>query len=241
MTQRFLAGAFNRDGFPVVNYRVYGLVSDGDIMEGILSEAASLAGHLGLGRPIYVYLDNGISIDGPRALVLSRQAFPVIDRSEYASEVGLRTSGHILAEATGGPPELVLLGTGSEVHLLLSARRGLEKEGATVRVVSLPCWELFEAQGQQYIQYIEEVLHPAMPKLAVEAGVTLGWERHTGSRSMVVGMDCFGGSAPAVVLFKELGFTVENILSRARRVPAKCYPVSQAGIKPAPTKSTVEF
>lgn len=156
--------------------------------------------------------------DGPTALVLSRQALPVIDRTRYASATGLHKGAYVLAEATGGSPQLILIGTGSEVHLVLSAREELEKKGVRVRVVSFPCWELFEAQGREYT---EQVLPPGVPKLAVEAGATLGWERYTGSRSLVVGMDRFGASAPGPVLFREFGFTVENILSRANRALEK--------------------
>lgn len=174
--------------------------------------------------------------EGPTALVLSRQALPVIDRKKYAPATGLRQGGYILAEATGGPPHLILMGTGSEVHLLLPAREELEKKGIRVRVVALPCWELFDAQDQIYR---EEVLPVGVPRLAVEAGVTLGWERYTGSRSMVMGIDRFGASAPGKVLFRQFGFTVENIVSRAICVLEECYPGTRPGLKPAPTENTM--
>lgn len=155
--------------------------------------------------------------DGPTALILSRQALPVIDRTKYASASGLRKGAYILAEAGGSSPELILTGTGSEVQLLLKARQELENQGRRVRVVAFPCWELFEAQTEGYK---EEVFPPGVPVLAVEAGVSLGWERYTGSRSRVIGIDRFGASAPAKVLFTKFGFTPERVLQKAKEILA---------------------
>lgn len=155
--------------------------------------------------------------DGPTALVLSRQALPVIDRTRYAPASGLRKGAYILAEASGSAPELILTGTGSEVQLLLKAREEMEKEGHGVRVVAFPCWELFEAQEESYRQ---EVFPEGVPVLAVEAGVSLGWERYTGSRSRIIGIDRFGASAPAKVLFEQFGFTPEKVLKKAKEVLA---------------------
>lgn len=155
--------------------------------------------------------------DGPTALVLSRQALPVIDRRRYAPASGLRKGAYILAEASGSAPELILTGTGSEVHLLLQAMEELEREGRRVRVVAFPCWELFEAQPESYKQ---EVFPPGVPVLAVEAGVSLGWERYTGSPFRTIGMDRFGASAPAKVLFKEFGFTPERLIWKAKDILA---------------------
>jgi len=155
--------------------------------------------------------------DGPTALVLSRQALPVIDRRRYAPASGLRKGAYILAEASGSAPELILTGTGSEVHLLLQAMEELEREGRRVRVVAFPCWELFEAQPESYKQ---EVFPPGVPVLAVEAGVSLGWERYTGSHFRIIGMDRFGASAPAKVLFKEFGFTPERLIRKAKDILA---------------------
>ncbi len=154
---------------------------------------------------------------GPTALVLSRQALPVIDRRRYAPASGLRKGAYILAEASGSAPELILTGTGSEVHLLLQAMEELEREGRRVRVVAFPCWELFEAQPESYKQ---EVFPPGVPVLAVEAGVSLGWERYTGSHFRIIGMDRFGASAPAKVLFKEFGFTPERLIRKAKDILA---------------------
>jgi transketolase len=155
--------------------------------------------------------------DGPTALALSRQALPVIDRSLHGPASGLRRGAYILAEAAGGIPELILMGTGSEVHLLLRARQELERAGRRVRVVAFPCWELFDAQEKSYR---DQVLLPGVPALAVEAGVSLGWERYTGSRSRVLGMDRFGASAPAGVLFRQFGFTPENVIQKAQEILA---------------------
>ncbi|MEJ5377766.1 MAG: transketolase [bacterium] len=155
--------------------------------------------------------------DGPTALVLSRQALPVIDRQKYAPASGLRKGAYILAEAKAGGPELILTGTGSEVQLLLQAQQELEAQGLRVRVVAFPCWELFELQAESYKQ---EVFPQGVAVLAVEAGVSLGWERFTGSRSRIIGMDRFGASAPAKVLFNKLGFTPERVVQKAKEILA---------------------
>lgn len=154
--------------------------------------------------------------DGPVAIILSRQNLPVIDRSVYPPASGLRKGGYILAEAKGGCPNLILMGSGSEVHLLLGARERLESKGIGTRVVSLPCWELFEKQPKSYR---EEVLPSSVrTRLAVEAGVSLGWERYTLSSSRILGLDRFGASAPGKVLFEEFGFTVENIVRKGELI-----------------------
>jgi transketolase len=154
--------------------------------------------------------------DGPVALVLSRQNLPVIDRSAYQSASGLRRGAYILAEAKGGSPRLILMGSGSEVHLLLEARERLEGRGIGTRVVSFPCWELFQEQPEGYR---EEVLPGSVrSRLAVEAGVSLGWERYTLSPSRVISLDRFGASAPGKVLFEKFGFTVENVVRRSELI-----------------------
>ncbi len=150
--------------------------------------------------------------DGPTAIVLSRQNLPVLDRSRLAPASGLAHGGYVLREAEG-PPDLILIGTGSEVHLCLSAAERLTEEGLRVRVVSMPCWELFDAQPQGYRR---RVLPPEVPKLAVEAGVSFGWYKYVGERGGVVGLDRFGASAPGNVLMRELGFSVDNIVAQAR-------------------------
>jgi transketolase len=161
----------------------------------------------------------------PTALALTRQKVPVIDQSRYNSAEGTRRGAYILAEAestgketgeTSKPetPALILIATGSEVALALEAREALQKEGTPVRVVSMPCWELFE---EQPLDYRNEVLPPAATaRLAIEAGARLGWDRYTGPQGDCVCIDRFGASAPGDVAMRELGFNIENVLKRAR-------------------------
>ncbi|HEY6838359.1 MAG TPA: transketolase [Geobacteraceae bacterium] len=151
--------------------------------------------------------------NGPTALILSRQNLPVLDRSRYASAEGVRFGGYILADATG-EPDLILVATGSEVPLVLAAAEALTVEKISVRVVSLPSWELFESQPEAYRN---AVLPPRVKKrLAVEAGVSLGWHRFVGDGGDVLGIERFGASAPGDVVLQEFGFTVENVCRRAR-------------------------
>jgi transketolase len=155
--------------------------------------------------------------DGPTALVLSRQELPPIDRSQYASAEGLHRGAYVLAEASGGEPELILLATGSEVWLALAAREELEqREEIPTRVVSMPCWELFEAQDPDYR---DQVLPPRVTaRLAVEAGSTALWHRWVGTLGGVVGIDQFGASAPGGTLLAKFGFTEDNVVERALAV-----------------------
>jgi transketolase len=148
----------------------------------------------------------------PTALALTRQKVPVIDRKRYAKADGLRRGAYVLADAEA--PRIILIATGSEVSLALEAREKLEAEGVPARVVSMPCWELFEEQSQEYRN---GVLPPSVTaRLAVEAGVREGWDRYVGPGGDVVCLDRFGGSAPGEVALKELGFNVDNVLKRAR-------------------------
>jgi transketolase len=155
----------------------------------------------------------------PTALALTRQKVPVIDRKKFAPAEGLRRGAYILAEATTAEsvattPKLILIGTGSEVSLTLGAREKLQAEGVPTRVVSMPCWELFEAESQAYR---DAVLPPAIKaRLAVEAGVREGWDRYVGDAGDVVCLDRFGASAPGEVALKNLGFNVDNVLDHAR-------------------------
>ena len=155
--------------------------------------------------------------DGPTALVLSRQELPAIDRSRYASAEGLHRGAYVLAEASGGEPELILLATGSEVWVALAAREELEqREEIPTRVVSMPCWELFEAQD---LDYRDHVLPPRVTaRLAVEAGSTALWHRWVGTLGGVVGIDHFGASAPGGTLLANFGFTEDNVVERALAV-----------------------
>jgi len=153
----------------------------------------------------------------PTALVLTRQKLPLIDRSVYASAEGLRRGGYILAEAgRKATPQLILAATGSEVSLALEARTQLEAEGIATRVVSLPCWELFEEQPAAY----REAVLPATvtAKLGIEAAVRQGWDRYVGPKGDVISLDRFGASAPGDVAMRELGFNVQNVLTRARKL-----------------------
>jgi len=155
--------------------------------------------------------------DGPTALVLSRQELPVIDRDRYAPAEGLHRGAYVLAEASGGQPELILLATGSEVWLALAARDELEqRQEVPTRVVSMPCWELFEAQPESYR---DQVLPPlATARLAVEAGSTGLWHKWVGTLGGVVGIDQFGASAPGGTALIKFGFTEDNVVERALAV-----------------------
>jgi transketolase len=152
--------------------------------------------------------------DGPTALALSRQNLPPIDRGRHAGPQGLHRGAYVLADATASPPRLILIATGSEVWVVLEARERLEAEGIATRVVSMPCWELFEEQDQAYR---DQVLPPACPaRLAVEAAATFGWARWVGEHGDVLGVDHFGASAPGERVLAEFGFTPDNVADRAR-------------------------
>lgn len=147
--------------------------------------------------------------DRPVALVLSRQPVPTLDREVYAKAEGLLRGGYILAEAQGGRTELILIATGSEVSLALAARLELKGKGVAARVVSLPSWELFEEQPEDYRDL---VLPPEVTRrLTIEAGSPQGWHRYAGSGGIVLGVDGFGASAPGDVVLREYGFTVDNV------------------------------
>ena len=152
----------------------------------------------------------------PAALILTRQAVPTFDRSRYASATGVAKGAYILADAPGGKPELILMGTGSEVSLCISAYEQLSAEGRKVRVVSMPCWELFENQSEDYR---ESVLPSAVTaRIAVEQASTLGWAQYVGTRGKVIGMKTFGASAPLKELLKKFGFTPDAVLGAAREL-----------------------
>jgi transketolase len=179
----------------------------------------------------------------PTALILTRQKVPTLDRKVYAAAEGARRGAYVLAEATKTgagrdaandasnandandanaaaqettTPALIIIATGSEVSLALEAREALQKEGTPTRVVSMPCWELFEEQAEDYR---EEVLPKAVTaRLSIEAGARLGWDRYVGPQGDCVCIDRFGASAPGDVAMRELGFNVENVLKRARAV-----------------------
>ncbi len=151
----------------------------------------------------------------PAALVLSRQALPTLDRSVYGAASGLARGGYVLADSPDGDPQVILIATGSEVHVALGAYEQLSSEGVRARVVSLPCWELFEKQPREYH---DEVLPPHVTaRVAVEQATTLGWERFVGLDGAVVGMNTFGVSAPLKALATKFGFTPEAVARVAKQ------------------------
>jgi transketolase len=157
----------------------------------------------------------------PTALAFSRQKVDLIDRKKHADAKGLHKGAYVLAEAenkTGKAvqPKLIIIATGSEVGLAMQARERLSAEGIATRVVSMPCWEFFDEQSAKYK---EEVL-PARVKarLVVEAGVSMGWEKYIGLEGETVTVDKFGASAPAADVFRDYGFTVENVVKKAKKL-----------------------
>ena len=155
----------------------------------------------------------------PVALILTRQAVPTLDRTKYASAAGLARGAYILAEAKGGSPQVILLGTGSEVQLCVDAREKLAADGIRARVVSIPSWDLFDRQDQSYR---DEVLPPEiMARIAVEEAATLGWSQYVGPKGQVIGMHRFGASAPMKDLQKKFGFTSEAVVQAARDLIGK--------------------
>ena len=154
---------------------------------------------------------------GPTALVFSRQDIPILDRSRYAPADGLHRGGYTVWESSKGVPEVILIGTGSELQVALDAGKSLsEKDGVAVRVVSLPCWELFDEQPQDYR---EKVLPSSVKvRVAVEAGIRLGWEHYVGLEGAVIGMDGFGASAPGPVLYEKFGITAQHVVGAARKL-----------------------
>ena len=161
--------------------------------------------------------------DRPVLLVLTRQDLPTLDRSRCASAEGLRRGAYVVRELTAAGakasvPDLILLASGSEVSLILDAAERLRADGLSVRCVSMPSWDLFEAQPQSYR---DEVLPPDVrARLAVELGAVQGWQRYVGDRGDVLGVERFGASAPANVLLREYGFTADNVVARAHRLLA---------------------
>ena len=152
--------------------------------------------------------------DRPVVLVLSRQDMPTLDRSRFAAADGLRRGAYVLSDAPTGQPQLILIASGSEVGLIVGAAELLQREGIAVRCVSMPSWELFEALPQAER---DAVLPPSVgARLAVELGVAQGWERYTGARGSMLGVERFGASAPGDVMLREYGFTVDNVCARAK-------------------------
>ncbi len=152
----------------------------------------------------------------PVALVLTRQNVPVLDRSKYASAEGLRRGGYVLADAEGDDPEVILIATGSEVALALAAHEELSADGIRSRVVSLPCWELFDRQDAAYR---DEVLPPSVTaRVSVEEASTLGWDRYVGLAGTKIGMHTFGTSAPLRDVQTKFGFTPDRVAEAAKEL-----------------------
>ena len=151
-------------------------------------------------------------VSGPTALVLTRQGLP-----QYSPvDNGLERGAYVLRGASGGKPDVVLISTGSEVSITMTAAEELESQGIKTRVVSMPSWELFDAQGEDYQ---ESVLAPDVPRLAIEAGVTLAWKRYlNGSRDLVIGVDRYGASAPYKEIYEHYGLTPERVVEAAKKI-----------------------
>jgi transketolase len=157
--------------------------------------------------------------EGPTALVLSRQKLPIVDRARFTSAEGVLRGAYVLADAPNGQPELLLLSSGAEVHQALAAYERLVAEGVAVRVVSMPSWEIFEAQEETYRQ---SVLPSAVgARVAIEAGTAMGWERYLDCRGEAISIDRFGASAPGGTVLEKLGFTAERVVAAAERVLKK--------------------
>ena len=154
---------------------------------------------------------------GPVALVLTRQKLPVVDRAKYAPAAGLHRGGYVLADAPGGKPDVVLMGTGSEVELVLGAYEKLMADGQRPRAVSMPCLEFFAKQPQSYR---DGVLPPGVPRVAIEAAAPQSWYRWVGEGGTILGIERFGASAPYQRIYKELGLTVERVVDAAERLLA---------------------
>ena len=152
------------------------------------------------------------TVNAPVALILTRQSLPVLDRKQYPSAVALAKGGYILADSDG-TPDVILIGSGSEVHLCLAARELLAPKGVTARVVSMPSWELFERATQKYR---DKVLPPAVTaRVAVEAGVSFGWEKYVGSPGAIIGINRFGASAPGGIVMNKYGMKASAVVSKA--------------------------
>jgi transketolase len=152
----------------------------------------------------------------PTALAFSRQKVALVDRTKYATANDTAKGAYILAEASNNAPQIILIATGSEVGLAIEAREVLESENIPTRVVSMPCWELFDEQSAEYRESI--LPKSVKPRLAIEAGVSLGWSKYVGDHGDTLTVDKFGASAPADVVFKEYGFTVEDVVAKAEKL-----------------------
>ncbi|HEY3966898.1 MAG TPA: transketolase C-terminal domain-containing protein, partial [Planctomycetaceae bacterium] len=150
----------------------------------------------------------------PVVLALTRQPLPTLDRTKFAPAAGLAKGAYVLADADGGKPDVILIGTGSAVGLCVQAYEQLKTEGIKARIVSMPSWELFEKQSAEYRA---SVLPAAVvARVSVEEGVTLGWSRYVGPTGSSVGMHSFGSSGPMKDVYKKFGFTPEAVVAAAK-------------------------
>ncbi len=150
----------------------------------------------------------------PVVLVLSRQACPTVDRSKMASANNVRRGAYVLCDAPDGKPDVILMASGSELGLVCAAREQLMKEGVRCRVVSFPCWELFERQTNDYKESV--LPGDVRARVSVEQASTFGWERYVGLGGKAIGMTSFGASAPLSQLQKKFGFTIEGVVAAAK-------------------------
>jgi transketolase len=149
-------------------------------------------------------------------IALSRQPLPTFDRSKYASAAGVARGAYVMAESPGGPPDIILIGSGSEVSLVVAAHETLVSQKIRSRVVSMPSWDIFEHQPKSYR---ESVLPPQVTaRVAVEQGSVLGWERYVGAAGQVIGMKTFGASAPLKELQRKFGFEPELVVAAAKEL-----------------------
>ena len=156
---------------------------------------------------------------GPATLVLSRQAMPTLDRTKFNAASGAAKGAYILADADGGKPEVILMGSGTEIQWCVAAYEKLKAEGIKARVVSMPCWELFE---QQDATYIESVLPSNVTaRVSIEMAATLGWDRYVGPKGKIIGMPSFGASAPLKDLLKKFGFDADRVVAAAKQTLGK--------------------
>jgi transketolase len=158
-------------------------------------------------------------LHGPSTLVFSRQPMPTIDRGKYAPASGVAKGAYVVADADGGKPEVILMGTGTELQHCMAAYEKLKAEGIKARVVSMPCWELYE---QQDAAYKESVLPAAVTaRVSIEMAATLGWDRYVGPKGKIIGMHSFGASAPLKDLLVKFGFGPEQVVAAAKQLLGK--------------------
>ena len=158
-----------------------------------------------------------LSSKGPVVLVLTRQKLPIMDRNRFPINDGFSRGGYILSESNDGATDIILIATGSEVSLALQVQQSLSEDGKNARVISMPSWELFEQQPEEYHH---SILPRGIPKVALEAGITMGWHRYIGDEGIILGIDRFGASAPGQTVMDKLGMNKENVLNSVKNLLA---------------------